>query len=237
MSYSFAEIYDEIYQKYKDYYLLVSDIIKKFAPSKAKILDLGCGSGILEMYLPKHYKIVGIDNSKDMLKIAKSKKSKNTKFVLGDLRNFNLKEKFDIAVCINDTLNHITRYKDLKSFFANVARHLKKGSIFIFDFNTTNFIKNLQEENEANWIVVESKDKKKMLLYKKFRRGKLVVWKLIYFYKNKNNKLSFKEEEIFERVYDLKQIEKLMKKFGFKTIEKREIGNYKILLVTSNILF
>jgi len=55
MSYSFAEIYDEIYQKYKDYYLLVSDIVKKFAPSKAKILDLGCGSGILEMYLPKDY--------------------------------------------------------------------------------------------------------------------------------------------------------------------------------------
>lgn len=237
MSYSFAEIYDEIYQKYKDYYLLVSDIVKKFASTKPKILDLGCGTGILEMYLPKHYKIVGIDNSKDMLKIAKSKKLKNAKFVLADIRNLDLKEKFDIAVCINDTLNHLTSSKDLKSFFANVARHLKKGSIFIFDFNTTNFIKNLQKENEANWIVVESKDKKKMLVYKKFRRGKLVVWKFIYFYKNNSNKLCFKEEEIFERVYDLKQIEKLMKKFGFKTIEKRKIGNYKLLLITSNILF
>jgi SAM-dependent methyltransferase len=220
MSYSFAEIYDEIYQKYKDYYLLVSDIVKRFTPTKAKIIDLGCGTGILEIYLPKDYKIVGIDNSKDMLKIAKSKKLKNAKFVLADIRNLDLKEKFDIAVCINDTLNHLTSSKDLKSFFANVARHLKKGSIFIFDFNTTNFIKNLQKENEANWIVVESKDKKKMLVYK-----------------NKNNKLIFKEEEIFERVYDLTQIEKLMKKFGFKTIEKREIGNYKLLLVTSKILF
>jgi hypothetical protein len=74
-----------------------------------------------------------------------------------------------------------------------------------------------------------------MLVYKKFRRGKLVIWRFIYLYKNKNNKLGFKEEEIFERIYDLKQIEKLMKKFGFKTIEKRKIGNYKILLVTSNI--
>jgi ubiquinone/menaquinone biosynthesis C-methylase UbiE len=237
MSYFFAEIYDEIYQKYKDYYLLVSDIIKKLAPPKTKILDLGCGTGILEMYLPKDCKIVGIDNSKDMLKIARSKKLKNVKFVLADIRNFNLKERFDIAVCINDTLNHLTSSKDLKSFFSNIARHLKKGSIFIFDFNITNFIKNLQKENEANWIVVESKDKKKMLVYKKFRRGKLVVWKFIYFYKNKNNKLSFKEEEIFERVYDLKKIEKLMKKFGFKTIEKRKIGNYKILLVASKDLF
>jgi len=237
MSYSFAEIYDEIYQKYKDYYLLVSDIVKRFAPTKAKILDLGCGTGILEIYLPKDYKIVGIDNSKDMLKIAKNKKLKNVRFVLADIRNFNLKEKFDIAICINDTLSHLTSSKDLKSFFANVARHLKKGGAFIFDFNTTNFIKNLQKENEANWIVVESKDKKKMLVYKKFRRGKFVVWRFIYFYKNKSNKLSFKEEEILERVYDLKKIEKLMKKFGFKTIEKREIGNYKILFVASNTLF
>ena len=153
MSYFFTEIYDEIYQKYKDYYLLVSDIVKKFAPSKAKILDLGCGTGILEMYLPKDCKIVGIDNSKDMLKIAKDKKLKNTKFVLADIRNFNLEEKFDIAVCINDTLNHLTSSKDLKSFFANVARHLKKGGLLIFDFNTTNFIKNLQKENEATGLL------------------------------------------------------------------------------------
>jgi hypothetical protein len=87
---------------------------------------------------------------------------------------------------------------------------------------------------EANWIVVESKDKK-MLVYKKFRRGKFVVWKFIYFYNNKSNKLRFKEEEIFERVYDLKQIEKLMKKIGFKEIEKREIENYKLLLVVYHI--
>jgi SAM-dependent methyltransferase len=235
MSYSFAEIYDEIYQKYKDYYLLVSNIIKKLASPKAKILDLGCGTGILEMYLPKDYNIFGLDNSKDMLKIAKRKKLKNAKFVLADIRNFDLKEKFDIAVCINDTLNHLTSSKDLKSFFANVAKHLNKGGVFIFDFNTTNFIKNLQKENEANWIVVESKDKKKMLFYKKFRRGKLVVWRFIYFYKNNSNKLCFKEEEIFERVYDLKQIEKLMEKFGFKVVEKRKIWNHKILLVVHHI--
>jgi hypothetical protein len=74
-----------------------------------------------------------------------------------------------------------------------------------------------------------------MLIYKKFRRGKLVVWRFIYFYKNKNNKLSFKEEEIFERAYDLKQIEKLMEKFGFKVVEKRKIWNHKILLVVHHI--
>jgi len=230
MAYDFAEIYDEIYQKCKNYYLLISNLVRRFASPKAKILDLGCGTGILEMYLPKDYKIVGIDNSKEMLKIAKRKNLKNAKFVLGDIRNFSLKEKFDAAICINDTLNHLTSLKDLKSFFSNVARYLKKGGIFIFDFNTLSLIKNLQKENESGWIVA-SETKGKILIYKKFRERNFVVWKFVYIFKTKNNILNSKEEKIVERAYDLKQIEKIMKKFGFKAIEKRKIGNYKILLV------
>lgn len=54
----------------------ILDLLLEHLPGKAKILDAGCGPGHHALYLKKAgYEVVGIDLSKEMLRIAQSKVS------------------------------------------------------------------------------------------------------------------------------------------------------------------
>lgn len=55
----------------------------KLLPSEAKILDIGCGSGYpIDYYLiNKNFRVIGIDISKNMIKIAKKIKIERRKIL------------------------------------------------------------------------------------------------------------------------------------------------------------
>lgn len=98
------------------------------------ILDFGCGTGIFTFLLEKYYpaKIVGIDLSEEMLKIAiakgKNKKS-SAQFMLGDagkLSNY-FDETFDL-VFSSTTTHYLPNLNDL---FVNISRVLKEDGTCI----------------------------------------------------------------------------------------------------------
>ena len=93
-----------------------------------KILDFGCGSGILSKLLTKKgAKIKGFDISKEMLDIAK-KENPKLDLKLGSGYNIPFKEKFDIVVA-----SLVVHYlKDWNKMFKEVSKVLKKGGYFIF---------------------------------------------------------------------------------------------------------
>jgi SAM-dependent methyltransferase len=85
--------------------------------------------------LTKHFRTVGIDNSKGMLAIARQKAPK-AKLLLRDITKFDLSQRFDAILCPFDTINHIPNFEGWKRVFANAHRHLNPGGVFIFDVNT-----------------------------------------------------------------------------------------------------
>lgn len=85
--------------------------------------------------LSQYYSTVGIDSSKEMLRIAK-KKAPRSRLILGDITSFKLPERFDVILCPFDTINHITSFADWRRVFTCAHRHLNPGGIFIFDVNT-----------------------------------------------------------------------------------------------------
>lgn len=116
---------------HRDKYLEIADWIIEVAPKK--ILDLGCGSGILEKELTDRNflgKILAIDISEPMLKIARSiVQNPNICFKKADLDSpFMLGKKFDIIISIN-----LLFFLDNKiDFLKNVKSCLKtKKSRFI----------------------------------------------------------------------------------------------------------
>lgn len=138
----YAKYYDLIY-KDKDYerecdYL--EEIFKMFLRKKPKeILDLACGTGGHAISLTKRgYLVTGIDISKSMLQIAREKaKDNNLKidFYISSMQNFNLdNKKFDIAICMFSAIDYLVNYRKLNKAIINIKNHLKKGSLFIFDF-------------------------------------------------------------------------------------------------------
>ena len=137
-----STLYDEYYSKIYDK-LFYSDgknnyelkeidkrIFSKWKGTKINILDLGCGTGKHAEYWAKHYDFVGIDKSKDMLKIARKNNINNSqaKFILGDLTDSDLFESrsFSHITCLYFTFYYI---KDKRSFFETCNYWLKENGI------------------------------------------------------------------------------------------------------------
>ena len=75
------------------------------------------------------------DYSSDMLKIASSKPFKP------ELHHRNMLDKiptdsYDLILLIFDSINYLTRNKDLSVLFKNVSNGLEKKGVFIFDITT-----------------------------------------------------------------------------------------------------
>lgn len=110
--------------------------IQKLLPDlKGKtILDFGCGTGIFTFLLEKYYplKIIGLDLSEEMLKIAKNKakeKRSLAQFINGDASR--LDEYFDnqFDFIFSSTTTHYL--SDLKNLFVNLNKLLKDNGTCI----------------------------------------------------------------------------------------------------------
>ncbi|MBT7902783.1 class I SAM-dependent methyltransferase [Candidatus Woesearchaeota archaeon] len=102
---------------------LVGDVKNK------NVLDLGCGPGIHAKILTKKgAKVIGIDNSKESIKLAKTESPKST-FIVGDIEKLQFKSReFDVVFSAM-VLGH---FKNWTKILNEVNRVLKKDGIFVF---------------------------------------------------------------------------------------------------------
>ena len=122
---------DKDYQKEVSY---ISDLIRKLGKENCELLDIGCGTGKhANLLVDKGYKVHGIDISKFMLDIAKDNYGSKASFSLGDIRDFKLKNTFDIITSLFHVMSYQVNNTDLDSAFETVYKHLKPGGYFIFD--------------------------------------------------------------------------------------------------------
>jgi SAM-dependent methyltransferase len=49
---------------------------------------------------------------------------------------FDLGRKFDIIICVFDSINHVLSFADWRRIFRRATRSLAKGGLFLFDINT-----------------------------------------------------------------------------------------------------
>lgn len=112
--------------------------IDKLVPGEGKILDLGCGQGVIAKYLAKTEtrEVIGID--KDQGRIPKSNNS-NLKFKSADIRKYPL-EGAD-AIVISDVLHHLD-FQDQDKLLAKISRALRKnGTLLIKEIDTQEIIR------------------------------------------------------------------------------------------------
>lgn len=99
-----------------------------------KVLDLGCGSGWLSIFMSKYgFEIIGVDIAKPAVELGKTwaqEDNVNVNFLVGDLLNLPFKEgSFDAVVC-NSVLEHF-RTDQAKTLLEKVHAILKdKGFLF-----------------------------------------------------------------------------------------------------------
>jgi malonyl-CoA O-methyltransferase len=97
-----------------------------------KILDIGCGTGILTKRVAEIYinsEITGIDISKNMIDIVKNNlKIYNVRFLCDDIEKAKLDEKFDIIV----SSATFQWFENLEDTLINITNYLEKNGVLLF---------------------------------------------------------------------------------------------------------
>ncbi len=136
----YASAYDSLYEV-KDYPAecdLLEEAFRRHGDSGVhSVVDLGCGTGSHAILLAERgYRVVGVDQSPEMLRIADSKSRSRgfeIEWVTGDLKTVNLGEVFDAAILMFAVLGYFTSDDKAAAAFANVARHVRPGGMLCFD--------------------------------------------------------------------------------------------------------
>ena len=112
-------------------------IIKEFfgkylKPSNNKVLDLGCGNGndiinLNKTYSKKITNFVGVDLGKKTIESLNSMNIKNCKFIVCDIENLNLGEKFDIVLS-SEVAEHLANFE---GHLDTIKKHLTPGGYLI----------------------------------------------------------------------------------------------------------
>jgi len=118
---------------------LATPVVELLNPKEGeKILDLGCGDGILGLTIEKYgTEVLGIDFSENMVKKAKEN-GLNAKVM--SVTDMSFKEEFD-AVFSNAMLHWV---KEPKLAVENIAKSLKKGGRFVAEFGGDGDIINIE---------------------------------------------------------------------------------------------
>jgi glycine/sarcosine N-methyltransferase len=109
---------------------------KPFASAPAKrILDLGSGTGEHARFFAGHgYEVVGVDVSDAMMERAhEGGTPPGVQFVKGDLVHVDsvVTGQFGAAICLGNTLAHVTDREQMSQMFAGVRKVLLPGAPFV----------------------------------------------------------------------------------------------------------
>jgi 2-polyprenyl-6-hydroxyphenyl methylase/3-demethylubiquinone-9 3-methyltransferase len=121
----------------------VIDLTIKSSRGKTRVLEVGCGGGILsEEFSRLGYLMTGIDPAEQSLRTAIEHASENNlkiNYLTGFGENLPFESSsFDVVLCC-DVLEHV---QDLPGVIDEISRVLRPGGVFIYDtFNRTYFSK------------------------------------------------------------------------------------------------
>ncbi len=140
---TFAAYYDQFtanvdYDAWAQYLL---DLFKRHrGTTPQSVLDLACGTGgLTTRLLDAGCEVVGVDMSAEMLMKATEKTAPygdRCMLLCQDMRELDLFGTVEGAVCMLDSLNHLTRTNDLKEVFRRLGLFIEKDGLLIFDVNT-----------------------------------------------------------------------------------------------------
>jgi SAM-dependent methyltransferase len=102
-----------------------------------RLLDVACGTG--NSFLPmlaRGYEVVGCDLSPAMLARARAKAGGRARVAVADMRALPWRGRFDLATCIDDSLNYLLTTRDLVTALRSIGHSLMPGGLTVFDTNS-----------------------------------------------------------------------------------------------------
>lgn len=140
-----SRYYDLLYRD-KDYAAeagYVESLLKTHCPDGSTVLEIGSGTGIHASFLAKSgYRVTGVERSDDMHQQALHRADELNRSedlagtftsIHSDGQSFTSEQRFDAAISLFHVVSYQTTNDSMHAFFANVAKHLREGGVFVFD--------------------------------------------------------------------------------------------------------
>jgi len=218
-----SKLYQELYQHRNDEDARqIINLLQRSIPidTRSKVLDIACGAGRHSLELARRgFEVTGLDLSKFLISEAKKnlknakEKNLHVKFFIKDMRNFNFRNSFDIAVNIFTSFGYFENDRENFRVIENVSRSLKKKGYFLFDFLNKSYL----EKN----LVTFSKKKIGQHVMKQKRRIENGFVKKDILIESKDKILRFEE---MLKLYSAAEFKTAFKSYGL--VIKNLFGDY-----------
>ncbi len=232
---SFAAVYDTFmdnvpYDEWTDY---IQKLLKQYRMEKGLLLELGCGTGSMTRRLAaKGFDMIGIDNSEDMLQIAREKDTEREKDILylcQDMREFELYGTVAAVVSVCDSMNYILTEEDMLRVFRLVNKYLDPQGLFIFDLDTQYAYQEVLGDN----TIAENREEGSFIWENTYYEDEMLnEINLTLFIPEKQEEGLYRkyEETHYRKAYSIETIKRLIEEAGmewvavYEALTKRKPG-------------
>lgn len=221
----FAQVYDLFMDNipYKEWSNYVVSLLNEYGVANGLIADLGCGTGaITEQLHQAGYDMIGIDNAEEMLELAREKAYEKQLDILYLEQNMQEMELFGTVsafVSICDSMNYITKEKDLLQIFRLVNNYLDPGGVFIFDMNTKYKYETILAQN----TFAENRENCSFIWENYYYKEEMInEYDLTIYVKDEEKEeedVFYRfDEEHYQRAYELETVKRLLKESGMEFV-------------------
>ena len=218
----FASVYDTFmdetpYVKWCDF---IVHIMEEYQIPKGLVLDLGCGTGTLTQLLSEQgYDMIGIDNSEQMLSVAREKNEISQEQILylqQDMREFELYGTVQAVISVCDSLNYLLEEEDLRKTFCLVNNYLDPKGLFLFDFNTVYKYRDVIGDT----TIAENREECSFIWENYYHEEEEInEYDLTIFVKEEGEHFRRFYENHFQRGYQLSQMKKALEEAGMEFVK------------------
>lgn len=125
------------YEKRADY---LEKLFRRSRIPVHTVLDLACGTGSMTWLLARRgYELIAVDGSEEMLAAAMGKQEPVETpplFLHQSMPQLDLYGTVDAAICCLDSLNYLTRPRDVQRTFQRLHLFISPGGLLVFDVNS-----------------------------------------------------------------------------------------------------
>ena len=223
-----AASYDELtedvaYEKRADF---VEKLFLRAKRPVKSLLDLACGTGTMSaLFARRGYAVTGVDYSPEMLSQAQQKLAAFDPpplLLCQSMPQLSLLEPVDAAICCLDSINSLTRARDVQRTFARLYDTIAPGGSLVFDVHAVSKMEKLDGE-----VLLDEREDVFCLWRTRYRKHvRMLDYEVDLFRLRPDGAWERDFEEHHQRAYSVAELRAWLEEAGFTAI--RTHGELKL---------